>query len=184
MVQVHGIVDILGMKCTENSKEAYRDLNVIASDVSSEYNRAVLTPVSWATMVAKKILNWKKDHAKPNPAEIRAKIRRLQGLLVSHETLADVGQITQDINNLEKNLSAAEAAPLTSTPLLLPVVNSEGIVVTGNELLANPSKSSAAVLEFGPPTPSKGLKNLSLGSIIDLDNEDTWRNAADDGPDS
>jgi hypothetical protein len=43
-------------------------------------------------MVAKKTLNWKKDHAKPNPAEIRAEIRRLQGLLVSHETLAEVSQ--------------------------------------------------------------------------------------------
>jgi hypothetical protein len=40
------------------------------------------------------------------------------------------------------------------------------------------------VLCFGPLTPSKGLKNPGLGNVIDLDNEDTWRNAADDGPDS
>jgi hypothetical protein len=38
-------------------------------------------------MVAKKALNWKKNHSKPNPAELRAEIRRLQSLLVSHETL-------------------------------------------------------------------------------------------------
>ncbi|KAM0438111.1 hypothetical protein ACHAQK_006842 [Fusarium lateritium] len=287
MVDFHfGIVDISsGMKRIENSKEAYRNLTVIASDGSSEYNGVVLTPVSWATMVAKKTLNWKKDHAKPNPAEIRAEIRRLQGLLVSHETLAEaidknaffpvmssdstadnkkvkeayahvyndmdtknaqsrgqdknesnksnwpkvafdaapltdnvlknltdeqkkhdeasldrnnrsvrdneeqnkdkaklwigarVGQIKQDIDDLKKQLSAAEAASLISTPPLLPVVNAEGIVVTGDELLANPSKSSIAVLKFG-------LKNPGLGNVIDLDNEDTWRNAADDGPDS
>ncbi|KAL4403651.1 hypothetical protein CABS03_14911 [Colletotrichum abscissum] len=247
MVDFHfGIVDISsGMKRIENSKEAYRNLTVIASDGSSEYNGVVLTPVSWATMVAKKTLNWKKDHAKPNPAEIRAEIRRLQGLLVSHETLADaidknaffpvmssdstadnkkvkeayahvyndmdtknaksrgqdengsnkshwlkeafdaapltennknkakswigarVTQITQDIEDLKKQLSAAEAAPLISAPPLLPVVNAEGIVVTGDELLANPS-----------------LKNPGLGNVIDLDNEETWRNAAEDGPDS
>ncbi|VTT61516.1 unnamed protein product [Fusarium fujikuroi] len=294
MVDFHfGIVDISsGMKRIENSKEAYRNLTVIASDGSSEYNGVVLTPVSWATMVAKKTLNWKKDHAKPNPAEIRAEIRRLQGLLVSHETLADaieknaffpvlssestadnekvkeayaqvysnmdtknaesrgqdknesnktnwlrdtwgaapltenvlqkltdeqkihdeaslnrnnrsvrdntdqnkdkaktwigarVKQIKEDIGELKKQLSAAEAAPLISAPPLLPVINAEGIVVTGDELQANPSKSSAAVLEFSPLTPSKGLKNPGVGNVIDLDNEDTWRNAADDGPDS
>lgn len=43
-------------------------------------------------MVAKKTLNWKKDHSKPNPAEIRAEIRRLQNLIISHETLKDVSQ--------------------------------------------------------------------------------------------
>ncbi|KAF5716168.1 hypothetical protein FMUND_6511 [Fusarium mundagurra] len=277
MVDFHfGIVDISsGMKRIENSKEAYRNLTVIASDGSSEYNGVVLTPISWATMVAKKTLNWKKDHAKPNPAELRAEIRRLQGLLVSHETLAEaieknaffpvlssdspadnkkvkeayaqvysdmdtknaesrgqdknesnktnwlkesfgadlrtenvlkdlteeqkkhdeaslnrnnrsvrdnadqnkekakswigarVKQINQDIDDLKKQLSAAEAAPLISAPPMLPVVNAEGIVVTGDELVANPS-----------------LKNPGLGNVIDLDNEDTWRNAADDGPDS
>ncbi|KAM0293753.1 hypothetical protein ACHAPM_011494 [Fusarium culmorum] len=277
MVDFHfGIVDISsGMKRIENSKEAYRNLTVITSDGSSEYNGVVLTPVSWATMVVKKTLNWKKDHAKPNPTEIRAEIRHLQGLLVSHETLAEAidknaffpvmssdltvdnkkvkeayahvyndmdtknaqsrgqdnnetnksnwlrqafdaapltenilknltdeqknhdeaslnrnnrsvrdneeqnkekakswigaraSQIQQDINDLKRQLSAAEAAPLISAPPLLPVVNAEGIVVTGDELLANPS-----------------LKNPGLANVIDLDNEDTWRNAADDGPDS
>ncbi|KAF5963922.1 hypothetical protein FBULB1_13082 [Fusarium bulbicola] len=263
MVDFHfGIVDISsGMKRIENSTEAYRNLTVIASDGSSEYNGVVLTPIGWyafhsfhlATMVAKKTLNWKKDHAKPNLAEIRAEIRRLQGLLVSHETLAEAieknaffplmpsdsptddkkvkeayahvyndmdtknaksrGQdenesnksnwlkdtfgaapltdnvlknltdeqkkhdeaslnrnnrsIKQDIDDLKKQLSAAEAAPLISATPLLPVVNAEGIVVTGDELVANPS-----------------LKNPGVGNVIDLDNEDTWRNAADDGPDS
>lgn len=62
---------------------------------------------------------------------------------------ARVKQITQDIEDLKKQLSAAEAAPLISAPPLLPVINAEGIVVTGDELVANPSKTSAAVLEFG-----------------------------------
>ena len=42
------MVDISsGMKRIENSKEAYRNLTIIASDGSSEYNGVVLTPASW-----------------------------------------------------------------------------------------------------------------------------------------
>lgn len=35
------------MKRLENSKEAYRNLTIIASDGSSEYNGVYLTPASW-----------------------------------------------------------------------------------------------------------------------------------------
>ncbi|KAL6798483.1 hypothetical protein J3E68DRAFT_449402 [Trichoderma sp. SZMC 28012] len=89
MVDFHfGVVDISsGMKRIENSKEAYRNLTVIAPDGSSEYNGVVLSPSSWATIVAKKVLNWKKNNSGPSPAEVRAEIRRLQNLLVSHKTL-------------------------------------------------------------------------------------------------
>ncbi|PTB62270.1 hypothetical protein BBK36DRAFT_1163305 [Trichoderma citrinoviride] len=89
MVDFHfGVVDISsGMKRIENSKEAYRNLTVIAPDGSSEYNGVVLTPSSWATIVAKKVLNWKKNNSGPSAAEIRAELRRLQNLLVSHQTL-------------------------------------------------------------------------------------------------
>ncbi|KAL7946421.1 hypothetical protein V8C42DRAFT_357282 [Trichoderma barbatum] len=89
MVDFHfGVVDISsGMKRIENSKEAYRNLTVIAPDGSSEYNGVVLSPSSWATIVAKKVLNWKKNNSGPSPAEIRAELRRLQNLLVSHQTL-------------------------------------------------------------------------------------------------
>ncbi|QYT05580.1 hypothetical protein H0G86_012470 [Trichoderma simmonsii] len=89
MVDFHfGVVDISsGMKRIENSKEAYRNLTVIAPDGSSEYNGVVLSPSSWATIVAKKVLNWKKNNSGPSPAEVRAEIRRLQNLLVSHQTL-------------------------------------------------------------------------------------------------
>ncbi|KAL0778305.1 hypothetical protein CaCOL14_005958 [Colletotrichum acutatum] len=277
MVDFHfGVVDISsGMKRIENSKEAFRNLTVIASDGSSEYNGVVLTPSSWATMVAKKTLNWTKNHSKPNPSEIRAEIRRLKSLLISHETLklaitedtffpvlsSNTGddqtnvkaayaqvysdmdtknaasrgqdergsvktdwlknrfgvtvpaenvlenlikqqktqatssldrnnrsvrenteaskktagiwidkrleQINQDIEELNKQLASSEAAPSSTAPPMLPVVNSEGIIVTGDELLANPS-----------------LKNPSATSVIDLDNEESWRNIADGGADS
>ncbi|KAG7294644.1 hypothetical protein NEMBOFW57_004721 [Staphylotrichum longicolle] len=273
MVDFHfGVVDISsGMKRIENSKEAYRNLTIIASDGSSEYNGVVLTPASWATIVAKKALNWKKNNGKPNPAEIRAEIRRLQSLLASHETLQDaiekdafvpvlsqdnaaddsevrkayaqvysdmdtknaadrnqpqaskeawlqrfgvttptdnalklladaqkvqteaslsrnnrtvressdqnkaragiwiaarIKQINADIEDLKKQLTSAQAHAAPSAPPLLPVVNSEGMVASGDELVANPS-----------------IKNPPVASVIDLDNEDSWRNAVDDGPD-
>uniref|UniRef100_A0A0D2Y3C3 Uncharacterized protein n=1 Tax=Fusarium oxysporum (strain Fo5176) TaxID=660025 RepID=A0A0D2Y3C3_FUSOF len=276
MVDFHfGVVDISsGMKRIENSKEAYRNLTIIASDGSSEYNGVVLTPANWATLVAKKTLNWKKNNSKPNPAEIRAEIRRLQSLLTSHETLKDavdnetffpvlsgdrgddgkkikaayaqvysdmdsknaedrgeekreaaktswlkekygidapvenalgnlvkaqkeqteaslsrnsrtvresteqskarasswlvsrISQITRDIDDLQKQLTSAQAEPTSSAPPLLPVVNAEGIVVTGDELTADPS-----------------IKNPPGFNMIDLDNEDSWRNTVDDGPD-
>ncbi|KAK3365596.1 hypothetical protein B0T24DRAFT_710717 [Lasiosphaeria ovina] len=273
MVDFHfGVVDISsGMKRIENSKEAYRNLTIIASDGSSEYNGVVLTPASWATLVAKKTLNWSRNNAKPNPAEIRAEIRRLQSLLASHETLQDaidkdaffpvllqdnagddsgvkaayaqvysnmdtknakgrdqpeaskeawlkkfgittptdnalklladaqkeqteaslsrnnrtvresnekskeragvwitarIKQIKADIEDLQNQLTSAQANPTSSAPPLLPVVNSEGMVVTGDELVANPN-----------------IKKPPVARVIDLDNEDSWRNTVDDGPD-
>ncbi|QYT05579.1 hypothetical protein H0G86_012470 [Trichoderma simmonsii] len=47
----------------------------------------LLTVKPRATIVAKKVLNWKKNNSGPSPAEVRAEIRRLQNLLVSHQTL-------------------------------------------------------------------------------------------------
>ncbi|KZL68026.1 hypothetical protein CI238_13054 [Colletotrichum incanum] len=78
-----------------------------------------------------------------------------------------IEQITQDIEDLKKQLTSAEATPSAITPPMLPVVNSEGMVVTGDELMANPS-----------------LKNPSAANVIDLDNEESWRNTVDEGPDS
>ncbi|KAI0453605.1 hypothetical protein F5B21DRAFT_525595 [Xylaria acuta] len=94
MVDLHlGVVDISsGMKRIENSKEAYRNPTVIAPDGSSEYNGIVLNPSSWATIRAK-VLNWK-NNSGSSPAQIRAKPRRLQNLLVSHQTLQKaIGEI-------------------------------------------------------------------------------------------
>lgn len=275
MVDFHfGVVDISsGMKRIENSKEAYRNLTIIASDGSSEYNGVNLTPPGWATLVAKKTLNWKKNNSKPNPAEIRAEIRRLQSLLTSHETLQEaidkdtffpvlfsdnsndhkpvkaafaqvytdmdnknaearnqpkqedkknawlkdlgidtaatdvlgnlkqaqkaeteaslsrnnrtvrdnteqsktratswittrIKQITADIDELQKQLTSAQASSTSAAAPLLPVVNAEGILVTGDALAANPS-----------------IKSPPAFSTIDLDNEDSWRNTVEDGPD-
>ncbi|CCF39588.1 hypothetical protein CH063_10376 [Colletotrichum higginsianum] len=80
---------------------------------------------------------------------------------------ARVKQITQDIEDLRKQLTNAEATPSPNAPPMLPVVNAEGIIITGDELVANPS-----------------LKNPGIANVIDLDNEETWRNAAEEGPDS
>ncbi|OTA07299.1 hypothetical protein A9Z42_0081940 [Trichoderma parareesei] len=286
MVDFHfGVVDISsGMKRIENSKEAYRNLTVIAPDGSSEYNGVVLNPSSWATIVAKKVLNWKKNNSGPSAAEIRAELRRLQNLLVSHQTLqkaiegnaffpvlasnkdaghgdlegayaqvyanmddknkelltrrrvgdaapaedrtkaewlknnfniesrlegvlaleklievqkehtekslsrttstvrdgeeanklkagqwlgARIGQLEADIADLKEQLGIAKSAEQAQSQLLaLPVINENGIVVTDGEARADPS-----------------IKNPTKPDIEDLDNEETWRNRTDDGPD-
>lgn len=110
---------------------------------------------------------------------------------------ARIKQINADIDDLKKQLTSAQANATPSAPPLLPVVNSEGMVASGDELVANPSKSadrfSSAVLivkhdlpqrrVFTDFHPFSGIKNPPVASIIDLDNEDSWRNAVDDGPD-
>ena len=53
----------------------------------------MLTVNPRATIVAKKVLNWKKNNSGPSAAEIRAELRRLQNLLVSHQTLQKVRSI-------------------------------------------------------------------------------------------
>lgn len=55
---------------------------------------------------------------------------------------ARIKQIQADIEDLQKQLTSAQANATPSAPPLLPVVNSEGMVVTGDELVANPSKST------------------------------------------
>jgi hypothetical protein len=62
---------------------------------------------------------------------------------------ARIKQITADIDDLQKQLTSAQASSTSSAPPLLPVVNAEGIVVTGDELAANPSKS-AYIRSFPP----------------------------------
>lgn len=222
--------------------------------------------------MAKKVLNWKKNNSGPSPAEVRAEIRRLQNLLVSHKTLqkavddgvffpvlasnkdadqselqtaytavyasmdeenkklfekkegappaeadpnaakkesslsklgnaqkdytekslsrttatvrdidgsnkanvkgwldARIGQLEADISDLKEQLGIAKAteqAPSPAKLLPLPVVNENGIVITDEEARADPS-----------------IKNPSNPDIEDLDNEESWRNKTDDGPD-
>ncbi|EPE30037.1 hypothetical protein GLAREA_13085 [Glarea lozoyensis ATCC 20868] len=89
-----GIVDISsGMKRIENSKEAFRNLVLIAEDGVSEYNSVNLTPSNWATIVKNKVLGWQSRNANPSPSEIRSEIRRLENLRASHEAL-DTGIAT------------------------------------------------------------------------------------------
>ena len=49
-------------------------------------------PLTWnrATKVRNKILYWNSRHSKPTPAEIKAEIKRLQNLLLSHTALKKV----------------------------------------------------------------------------------------------
>ncbi|EHK96225.1 hypothetical protein M7I_8079 [Glarea lozoyensis 74030] len=62
-----GIVDISsGMKRIENSKEAFRNLVLIAEDGVSEYNSVNLTPSNWATIVKNKVLGWQSRNANPS----------------------------------------------------------------------------------------------------------------------
>ncbi|KAK6206277.1 uncharacterized protein QIS74_13696 [Colletotrichum tabaci] len=232
MVDFHfGVVDISsGMKRIENSKEAFRNLTVIASDGSSEYNGVVLTPAieantflpvlsSDSTTDNQKIkaayahvyndMDTKNAESRGQDTQMSAKsdwVKRafnadpitdnvLRNLIDEQKKQdefslnrnnrsvrdnadqnmekakswigARIKQITQDIDDLRKQLTNAEATPSPNAPPMLPVVNSEGIVITGDELVANPS-----------------LKNPGLANVIDLDNEETWRNAAEEGPDS
>ncbi|KAK7936085.1 hypothetical protein PG985_001580 [Apiospora marii] len=83
-----GIVDISsGVKRIENSKEAFRNLSLIADDGVSEYNSVILTPSHWATIIKEKIENWDQRNNKPTASERRAELRRLRNLLASHEVL-------------------------------------------------------------------------------------------------
>ncbi|MCJ1379934.1 hypothetical protein MMC17_003037 [Xylographa soralifera] len=85
-----GIVDVSsGMKRVEASKEAFRNLIVISEDGFTEYHRVVLEPSNWAEFVKEKVQNWNQQHAKATPAEIKAEIKRLKNLLISHTALKD-----------------------------------------------------------------------------------------------
>lgn len=50
-----------------------------------------------------------------------------------------IKQITADIEDLQKQLTIAQTSAASTAPPLLPVVNAEGIVVSGDELMADPS---------------------------------------------
>ncbi|KAK0758399.1 LOW QUALITY PROTEIN: hypothetical protein N5P37_008797 [Trichoderma harzianum] len=260
MVDFHfGVVDISsGMKRIENSKEAYRNLTVIAPDGSSEYNGVVLSPSSWATIVAKKVLNWKKNNSGPSPAEVRAEIRRLQNLLVSHKTLqkavdggvffpvlasnkdADQSELqtaytavyaSMDEEN-KKLFEKKEGAPPTeadpnaakgdsplsvlekaqkdytekslsrTTATVRDIEGSNKDNVKGwldariGQLEADISdlKEQLGIAKAAEQAPAKLLplpvtkkpeptQNPSKPDIEDLDNEESWRNKTDDGPD-
>ncbi|KAJ3938456.1 uncharacterized protein N0V96_011711 [Colletotrichum fioriniae] len=80
-----------------------------------------------------------------------------------------IEQINQDIVDLKKQLASAEATPSATAPPMLPVVNSSGIVITGDELMANPSEfmafhtdqNSPAHSNLRPQEPKRGQYHRS-----------------------
>jgi hypothetical protein len=83
-----GIVDISsGMKRVESSKEAFRNLVLIAADGATEYSGVNLSPQNWATHVKNKYESWGRENKGPSPIEIRSEIRRLRKLLISHQAM-------------------------------------------------------------------------------------------------
>lgn len=56
-----GLVDLASsMKPVESSKEAYRNLTLLAADGVTEYNSVNFMPSNWASQVQQKIDEWKK----------------------------------------------------------------------------------------------------------------------------
>lgn len=83
-----GVVDISsGMKRIESSKEAFRNLTLIASDGASEYSGVVLTPSSWASKAKSKFDSWGAKNNGPSALELRGELKRLQKLLLSHQAM-------------------------------------------------------------------------------------------------
>lgn len=83
-----GIVDISsGMKRVESSKEAFRNLTLIAADGASEYCGVNLNPDNWASLIKSAVDNWADG---PSAVEIRGEIKRLKRVLISHQALLNV----------------------------------------------------------------------------------------------
>ncbi|KAF5021544.1 hypothetical protein F66182_6426 [Fusarium sp. NRRL 66182] len=83
-----GVVDVSSaMKRVESSKEAFRNLTLLAADGASEYSGVNLTPRNWATLVKETMDGWATRNRGPSPLEIRAEIKRLRNLEISHHAL-------------------------------------------------------------------------------------------------
>jgi hypothetical protein len=83
-----GVVDVTSaMKRIESSKEAYRNLTLLASDGASEYCGVNLTPPNWATLVQNTVDAWMGKNSGPSAMDLRAEIKRLQNILISHQGL-------------------------------------------------------------------------------------------------
>lgn len=86
-----GIVDISsGMKRVESSKEAYRNLTMVAEDGASEYNVVSLNPPDWANIIAVEVTKWGRTNHGPSAVDLRGEIKRLRRLLISHEALYNI----------------------------------------------------------------------------------------------
>ncbi|KAJ3545289.1 hypothetical protein NM208_g2588 [Fusarium decemcellulare] len=87
-----GVVDISsGMKRVESSKEALRNLTIIGIDGASEYATVNLSPSDWATEVMTKYKSWgsQEKNKGPSTLDLRAEIKRLGKLLISHQALIE-----------------------------------------------------------------------------------------------
>ncbi|KAK1756581.1 hypothetical protein QBC47DRAFT_299400 [Echria macrotheca] len=85
-----GVVDVSsGMKRIESSKEAIRNLTIIGIDGASEYVTVNLSPPGWATDVATKYNTWASRNQGPSIMDLRAEIKRLGKLLISHQALIE-----------------------------------------------------------------------------------------------
>ena len=83
-----GVVDVSSaMKRVESSKEAFRNLTLLAADGASEYSGVNLSPRNWATLIKETTDAWATRNRGPSPLEIRAEIKRLRNIKISHEAL-------------------------------------------------------------------------------------------------
>lgn len=144
-----------------------------------------------------KLGNAQKDYTEKSLSRTTATVRDIDGsnkANVKGWLDARIGQLEADISDLKEQLGIAKAteqAPSPAKLLPLPVVNENGIVITDEEARADPSNSSSSPFSRGATLDSLtrglthflGIKNPSNPDIEDLDNEESWRNKTDDGPD-
>lgn len=64
-------------------------MTIIGIDGASEYASVNLTPSDWATEVATKYNTWAANNQGPSILDLRAEIKRLGKLLISHQALIE-----------------------------------------------------------------------------------------------
>ncbi|KAL7969017.1 hypothetical protein HDV63DRAFT_74116 [Trichoderma sp. SZMC 28014] len=85
-----GLVDLSSaMKRVESSKEAFRNLTLLAADGVTEYHSVNLMPSNWANLAQEKMDEWQKSNNSPSIIELHAEIKRLHHILISHQGLHD-----------------------------------------------------------------------------------------------
>jgi hypothetical protein len=86
------VVDISsGMKRIESSKEAMRNLTIIGIDGATEYATVNLTPEDWGYQMKAKMESWATSNKRKGPSvlDLRAEIKRLSKILISHQAMID-----------------------------------------------------------------------------------------------
>ncbi|KAJ5623003.1 hypothetical protein N7490_011608 [Penicillium lividum] len=127
-----GIVDISsGMKRVESSKEAYRNMTMIAEDGASEYNVVSLNPTDWANIIAREVDNWGTKNHGPSAVDIRGEIKRLRRLLISHEALLNIVDKAADQPAVAEKVAKDKDEPLKKAY--------EGVYTSMNQKNQNPN---------------------------------------------